>query len=185
MATTATLAAGAVSGRGIADPEPIADSGADPPPGKILAGRGGSRCFHQIATVDGGTPVVDREHGLTFSGQFFLSRRARLLRQGNLVSGGKLLQGGGKVEVVVLHHEGEDIAGLAAAETVEELPPRMHRERWRFLTMKRTQAKESGTAFFQIDTLTDNLDDIRLVLDPGRNVIPGFLKFHFVIQNGW
>jgi hypothetical protein len=51
--------------------------------------------------------------------------------------------------------------------------------------MKRTQAKESGTAFFQIDTLTDNLDDIRLVLDPGRNVFPGFLKFHFVIQNGW
>jgi hypothetical protein len=54
----------------------------------------------------------------------------------------------------------------------------MNGERRRFLAVKGTQSQEPGAASLQLDTLADDLDNIRPFLDPRRNIFSGFLISH-------
>src|SRR5262245_425730 len=73
--------------------------------------------------------------------------------------------GFGKWAFLHLHHKLEDVAALAAAETMVNLPGRMHVEGRRLFRVKRAKAAEILPGFFQLDVFAYDADDIRLLLD--------------------
>ena len=71
----------------------------------------------------------------------------------------------GKTGILDLLHKGEDVARLAAAETMVELARRVHREGRRFFPVKGAKAGVIlGSRFLQRNVFADNPDDVRLLL---------------------
>src|SRR5690606_8856165 len=67
---------------------------------------------------------------------------------------------------LVLHHEAENVAALAATEALKNLQPRMHRERWTLLRVKRAQPNPAiRSAFLQAHVVADNANDVDLTLN--------------------
>ncbi len=110
---------------------------------------------------------VDSIHGLAQPLFFLFCLRILLFRQFNLVTPGQGLQGRGKIKVMIFHHKGEDIPGLATTKTVIKLLTGMHREGRGFLAMKRTTPQKPRSRTFQINALADDLHDISLFFDQG------------------
>jgi hypothetical protein len=81
---------------------------------------------------------------------------------------GEPLDGLGEGEAVDLHHEGDDVAALPAAEAVEELPRRVDVERRSLLVVEGTQALERPTAGgLEGDVAGDHVVDPRLLAHLG------------------
>ena len=66
-----------------------------------------------------------------------------------------------KRQILDEHHELEDVASHAAAETVEDLLDRMNRERRGFLLMERAQAHPVGARLSQLDVVAEDANDVR------------------------
>ena len=96
------------------------------------------------------------EAGLRHSDAELLGHRADGFREG---------------DVLDFLDEGEDVAGDAASEAVEELAGGVHRERRGLLAV---EGAESGivlrAGLLQLDVVADDADDVRLLLDYVREV---------------
>jgi hypothetical protein len=63
-----------------------------------------------------------------------------------------------------LHHELEDVAAFAAAETVVDLLGGVNRERGSFFLMERAKTGEILARLFEAHVFADDADDVRLLL---------------------
>jgi hypothetical protein len=90
-----------------------------------------------------------------------------LFREGqrNVVAFRQVLQGIPKSEVLMLHHETEDISPLPAAKAVEELVFRIHMKGWGLFLMKGTKSHISIPNPTQRHKLTHHINNINRLLD--------------------
>jgi hypothetical protein len=90
-----------------------------------------------------------------------------LFREGqrNVVAFRQVLQGIAKGEVLMFHHETEDISPLPAAKAVEELVFRIHMKGWGLFLMKGAKPNISITNPPQRHKLTHHINNINSLLD--------------------
>ncbi len=80
----------------------------------------------------------------------------------------------GKSNVLDFLDETEDIARGATSEAVVELPDGVYGERRRLLAMERTESGEVlGAGFLEFDIVSDDADDVRLLLKRLFEVVGG------------
>ncbi len=126
----------------------------------------------QLLGEEFGGAVVHLEQGAAQAGFFGLVRTAELLfGEGHAELLGDDADGLGEGDVLDLLDEGEDVAGLAAAETVEELPRLVDGEGGGLLLV---EGAESGPVLrarlFETHIVADDADDVRLFFERGCEV---------------
>ena len=93
------------------------------------------------------------------------------------------LDGFGKAELLGLAHEGDEVAGFAAAEALEEALVGIHIERRRLLVVERAQALQpAGAGLFQGDDPRNDIREVHAqlqVADAG-----GFDDGHGAVEGG-
>jgi len=90
----------------------------------------------------------------------------RLRLQLHARSGSQDCQGFAEIDVLALHHEGEDVAaGRTGAETVPVLAVWKHHERGRLLVMERTQPLIGAARLLKLHVRGHHIDDVQAVLD--------------------
>src|SRR5882724_3441995 len=138
--------------RRVAELPALRDLHRNPPGPQIFSRRFAHFSFDKIFVEPLGSLSMQLEQTLAqFALPLFIARPppARLLDHRNASSRREFADGGGKIDMLVIHHKPEDAPACAAAETMKRLPARTHHERRRLFLMKGAERLEIGSRAFQ------------------------------------
>ena len=153
------------------DPPILRDPLVDPPPFQIFSRRFADFFLHQVLVKPFRRFGVQLEQRPPrFMLPVLLSgARTALLDHRNANACRELLHRRGEFEMLVIHHEPKNASARAAAEAMECLPRRTHRERRRLLLMKRTDRLEGRAGALERKISPDHLHDVVR----GRDLLDG------------
>ena len=142
--------------RVVAELERLDRGGVEPAPLQVGARAGGGGRLEQAAMAERGELGVDLVEALRAGGAAVVLLRddlhAALLRE--------VADGVDERHAVVLHEELEDVAALAAAEALEALALRVHREARGLLVVERAAGLPRGAGALEGDAVPDHLHDV-------------------------
>ena len=142
--------------RVVAELERLDRGGVEPAPLQVGARAGGGGSLEQAAVAERGELGVDLVEALRAGGAAVVLLRddlhAALLRE--------VADGVDERHAVVLHEELEDVAALAAAEALEALALRVHREARGLLVVERAAGLPRGAGALEGDAVPDHLHDV-------------------------
>ena len=113
----------------------------------------------QAALEKSGGIVGDGHHALAVAAQLLLLGRHGLVDHLDVELGAQIFDRLHKGQVLLLHHEVERVAGLAASEAFEDALGRRHGERARLLVVERTAAHIVGAALAERHEVGHHVDD--------------------------
>ena len=147
--------------------EPVARDGRrrHPPLFQVGPGRGRVPLLAETPLIHRRGRLVGLVERLSPAQLFLLGLGQLPLRQIDVELPGKEFERLGKFQVMVLHHKGEHVPGLAAAEAVVELPLGVDREGGGLLRVEGTQAGVACARPLQLHVLADHLDDVGHLAD--------------------
>ena len=90
---------------------------------------------------------------------FVLGSRS-LLDEGNIGALGEATDSGGKIHMLIIHHEPQHAATCSAAEAVVGLTRGVHMERWGLLLMKRAERAKAGSGALEREVGSNHIDDV-------------------------
>ena len=141
---------------------------------EVRARRLAARRFPEVALVERGRLLEQREQPLALPALAILLRRALLVLQRHVEPVGQELDRTDEVQVLLLLDERDRVAALAAAEALERASVGRHAEARRLLVVERAQPDEARAGLPQSRVALDERDDVGgrldgfdgLVLDP-------------------